>query len=554
MKVIERPAPIFTDVDGSPLEAGYVYVGVVNQNPETNPVSVYWDAAMTQPAAQPLRTSGGALVNAGSFANLYVAGDYSITVKNKNGSLICTFPNSANFGSNVGLSSSSGAASVGWIQSGTGAVLRTVQDKLRDIISVKDFGAVGNGVADDSAAFLAAHNAAGSTAFILVPAGTYLINSAVTVTGRYFLLDGGTITNSANLTGANIVALSAFAKSGTNSDITSLTAANLTLTQLLSVNGGQLAGRRNKIINGTFDVWQLGTNFTVSSHLQKLADRWNFDWNGTLGTLIVQQSGPVVVASDLTFKNGVRLTQTGGASGNTFYDFSTQIESVHTLQGKQVTISFYAYSASANNQITVKTEQYFGGGGSPSSPVFNTSSPVTITQGSWNRYSVTFTMASTAGKTLGSNGDDTMNVIFTLPVNTTFDFYITGVQIEQGPVATPFETIPFADTFQMCQRYLQTSYDNGTAPGTATAQGVVAFQAGGPNPLTTLQLKTPMRVLPSMTYYNPATGAAGTWNDGGTARAVATNTNGTKNVSVAVTGSAAGNFITGHYVAQDPYY
>lgn len=95
---------------------------------------------------------------------------------------------------------------------------------------------------------------------------------------------------------------------------------------------------------------------------------------------------------------------------------------------------------------------------------------------------------------------------------------------------------------------------SGTAPGTATTQGALAFQAGGVNPITTIQLKTPMRVLPYVTYYNPATGAINTWNDGGIARNVTTNTNGTKNISVAVTGSFAGNFISGHYVVQDPYY
>ena len=319
------------------------------------------------------------------------------------------------------------------------------------------------------------------------------------------------------------------------------------------LSAGSATGK-NRILNGAFDVWQLGTSFTISSHLQKTADRWNFDWNGTLGMMIIQRVNNLALANGLMFKNGVRLTQTGGASGNTFYDFSNQIESVHTLSGKKATISFYAYSASANNQITVKTEQYFGGGGSPSSSVFNTSSPITITQGSWNRYSVTFDIAPTPGKTLGTNGDDTLNVIFTLPVNTTFDFHICGVQIEEGVSASPFDFRPFSETFELCQRYLQTSYDNGTAPGTVTSQGALAFQAGGPNPLTTIQLQSPMRVIPAITYYNPATGAAGTWNDGGTARAVSTNTAGTKNVSVAVTGSAAGNFVSGHYVLQDPHY
>lgn len=49
-----------------------------------------------------------------------------------------------------------GAAMVGFIQSGAGAVARTAQSKLRDVVSVKDFGAVGDGATNDTAAFTAA--------------------------------------------------------------------------------------------------------------------------------------------------------------------------------------------------------------------------------------------------------------------------------------------------------------------------------------------------------------------------------------------------------------
>jgi hypothetical protein len=58
------------------------------------------------------------------------------------------------------LLSSSGSSLVGFIQAGTGATSRTVQAKLRDVVSVKDFGAVGNAVADDTAAIQAAINRA----------------------------------------------------------------------------------------------------------------------------------------------------------------------------------------------------------------------------------------------------------------------------------------------------------------------------------------------------------------------------------------------------------
>lgn len=58
------------------------------------------------------------------------------------------------------LAAAGGAGLVGFLQSGTGATQRTVQERLRDSLNVKDFGAVGDGVADDTAAIMAADAAA----------------------------------------------------------------------------------------------------------------------------------------------------------------------------------------------------------------------------------------------------------------------------------------------------------------------------------------------------------------------------------------------------------
>ena len=72
------------------------------------------------------------------------------------------------------LVSSAGSSVIGFIQSGTGVVARSVQSKLRDTVSVNDFGAVGDGVADDSVAINAAH-AYGKTVYY--PTGNYNIGS-----------------------------------------------------------------------------------------------------------------------------------------------------------------------------------------------------------------------------------------------------------------------------------------------------------------------------------------------------------------------------------------
>jgi hypothetical protein len=67
------------------------------------------------------------------------------------------------------------AENVTFTPAGTGAVDTTVQTKLRESVSVKDFGAVGDGVTDDSTAFQNAVNAAANGS-LYVPSGTYLID------------------------------------------------------------------------------------------------------------------------------------------------------------------------------------------------------------------------------------------------------------------------------------------------------------------------------------------------------------------------------------------
>jgi hypothetical protein len=74
----------------------------------------------------------------------------------------------------------------GFTQSGTGAIRRTVENKLKDTVSVKDFGAVGDGVADDTAAIQAAITALSTNSYekasgLFFPSGIYRITSTITV-------------------------------------------------------------------------------------------------------------------------------------------------------------------------------------------------------------------------------------------------------------------------------------------------------------------------------------------------------------------------------------
>jgi hypothetical protein len=169
---IQPTFPIFTETDGLPLENGYIWIGAANLDPQGNPINVYWDAALTIPAAQPIRTLNGYPLRNGTPARIYVNSDYSIRVQDSKGSLVYSAPEATErYGGIVTLTS-------------------------LGITNVKDFGAVGDGVADDTAAIQAAidsfpdisvsSNPGGTLYF---PTGTYKVTNTLTVTrtGIFFV-------------------------------------------------------------------------------------------------------------------------------------------------------------------------------------------------------------------------------------------------------------------------------------------------------------------------------------------------------------------------------
>jgi len=96
---------------------------------------------------------------------------------------------------------------------GTGAVVRTLKDKLGESVSVKDFGAVGDGVTDDTAAIQAALGSGAGT--VIIPSGTYKTTASITVAsnnqcialsqGTVINLDTATTTHNVfNITGENV--------------------------------------------------------------------------------------------------------------------------------------------------------------------------------------------------------------------------------------------------------------------------------------------------------------------------------------------------------------
>ncbi len=83
------------------------------------------------------------------------------------------------------------ASKLSFTQTGTGATARTVDSKLKDVVSVKDFGAVGDEVADDTLAIQTAIDAIPSTGGTLYfPGGRYKVTSTLTVANKCVSLEG----------------------------------------------------------------------------------------------------------------------------------------------------------------------------------------------------------------------------------------------------------------------------------------------------------------------------------------------------------------------------
>jgi hypothetical protein len=181
----------FLDANGAPLVGGKLYTYAAGT---TTPLATYTDYGGGTANANPviLDSRGEASVWLGTA--LYKMALYSATDV-----LIWTVDNIGGFATLAQLAASGGSNLVGFLQAGTGAVATTVQAKLRESVSVKDFGAVGDGVADDSAAFLAAFNTGKR---VYAPAATYATNLLNMPTNSYLYGDGeSTIIIPYNVTG-----------------------------------------------------------------------------------------------------------------------------------------------------------------------------------------------------------------------------------------------------------------------------------------------------------------------------------------------------------------
>ncbi len=161
--------------NGVPLSGGLIYTYTAGS---TTPATTYTSSTGTIAHTNPIVLDSGGRVPGGEvWLTNGVA--YKFVLNDSNDVLIATYDNVAGINDSTALlayeaalAASSGSSLIGYQSAGGGAVATTVQTKLRQYVSVKDFGAVGDGVTDDTAAFTAAQQASKN---VYIPPGDYAL-------------------------------------------------------------------------------------------------------------------------------------------------------------------------------------------------------------------------------------------------------------------------------------------------------------------------------------------------------------------------------------------
>ena len=270
--------------------------------------------------------------------------------------------------------------------------------------------------------------------------------------------------------------------SPTLSGITSVSTSNLTVNGNAYPATGPLSNR-NLIINGSMQVYQrsgISTNI-VGYHL----DRWELGASG--GTRAVTQETLTTGSPyDEGFRNYFHLINTGTATGASDY---RQI--MHKIEAQNVAQSGWNYTSSASS-VTLSfwvrasvAQTYYVQLYTPDGTAQNYGTSFSLSADTWTK--VTKIIPGNSNITFNNDNGLGLQIIFVpfygtdftdsgfttdawnaysgsslLPdmtntwagtTNATFD--ITGVQLEVGSVATPFEHRSFGDELLRCQRYYQ---------------------------------------------------------------------------------------------------
>ena len=224
--------------------------------------------------------------------------------------------------------------------------------------------------------------------------------------------------------------------------------ANSAAASGLQYNANYAAGK-NVVINGAMNVWQRGITFNSAADGAYTADRFQFFKDGTATCNVTQTTFVPGAAPVAGYESQYYLTLTPASYTSGNVGIRQNIEDVRTFAGQTINISFYA-KASTSTSNTILYLQNFGSGGSAS--VNASAGTVTIGTG-WSRHTVSVTLPSVSGKTIGTSSY-LMIQFLRYASSATIDIW--GVQVEAGSVVTAFQTASgsLGGELALCQRYL----------------------------------------------------------------------------------------------------
>jgi hypothetical protein len=260
----------------------------------------------------------------------------------------------------------------------------------------------------------------------------------------------------------------------------------------------------NAIINGAFEINQRNFTSTTSSAIYTF-DRFRTTVGGDGSSTYTAQNFTPGTAplSTIEGTNFLRIVTASQTVAGSFTDIRQRIEDVRNFAGQTATLSFFAKAASGTPKVAVEFQQGFGTGGSSS--VFIYGGQVTLST-SWQRYSLTVNLPSITGKTIGTGYTD-LTVELIVSAGSDFNartgslgiqsntFDIWGVQLEAGPVATPFRRN--ANSLQgelaACQRY----YFRTSAINPFSVIGGAGYTTSTTNTTASVSAPVTMRALPT---------------------------------------------------------
>jgi hypothetical protein len=267
--------------------------------------------------------------------------------------------------------------------------------------------------------------------------------------------------------------------------------------------------KRNRLINGNMAVAQRGTTYSLTSTLAYGSiDRFfaaqNGTANGRFAQLAYNANGFAYIA--LLGRNGSATT-----TGVIYAGQTIETLNVAGLAGNSITLSFYAYAganfSAASSQINVVINSGTAADQGSASGVAGTWTGLSVILNATQAITTSLTRY-TFTATVPSNCQELQYYIAYTPVGTAGaddNIYFTGVQLEVGTKATPYEMQIYSDQLAQCQRYYVIWKGVADAAGysfisNAVVQGSGLF-------FSVISLPVTMRQIPAISYVGTITGS-----------------------------------------------